>query len=61
MKKFFGSLKQEMYYRDPLLIYEPLEQKITDYIQHYTPNRIKEKLSGMFLIEYRKHTTQLFA
>ena len=61
MKKFFGSLKQEMYYIDPLLIYEPLEQKITDYIQHYTPKRIKEKLSGMFLIEYRKHTTQLFA
>ncbi|MGM7557411.1 IS3 family transposase [Aerococcus christensenii] len=54
-------LKQEMYYRDSLLIYEQLEQKITDYIQHYTPNRIKEKLSGMFLIEYRKHTTQLFA
>lgn len=59
MENFFGILKQELYYGEPLLTYNQLEQKINNYIYLYNNKRIKEKLSGMSPVEYRKHTTQL--
>lgn len=61
MENFFGILKQEIYYGEPLLTYDELEEKINKYINAYNNKRIKEKLNGMSPIEYRKHTIQLVA
>ena len=61
MENFFGILKQEMYYGEPLMSYDQLEQKINEYINQYNNQRIKEKLNGMSPVEYRKHTAQLAA
>lgn len=61
MENFFGILKQEMYHGEPLMTYEQLEKRINEYIHRYNTKRIKEKLSGMSPVEYRKHTTQLVA
>lgn len=61
MENFFGILKQEMYYGEPLLTYEGLELRISQYIDRYNNKRIKQKLSGMSPVEYRIHTTQLAA
>ena len=61
MENFFGILKQEMYYGEPLMTYEQLKQKINKYINYYNNQRIKEKLNGMSPVEYRKHTAQLAA
>ncbi len=61
MENFFGLLKQEMYYGEPLRTYEELEQAIKTYIHYYNNKRIKQKLAGMSPVQYRLHTSQLAA
>ena len=61
MENFFGILKQEMYYGEDLLSYTELKQRIEDYIYYYNHDRIKQKLSGLSPVEYRKQDTQLSA
>ncbi|SDG53773.1 Transposase InsO and inactivated derivatives, partial [Facklamia miroungae] len=61
MENFFGLLKQEMYYGEPLTSYKKLKNKINQYIHHYNHTRIKQKLSGMSPVEYRIYTTQFTA
>lgn len=61
MANFFGILKQEMYFGEPLMPYDQLEQKINKNINQYNNQRIKEKWNGMSPVEYRKHTVPLSA
>lgn len=61
IENFFGLLKQEMYYGEPLCTYEELKKKIGKYINYYNTKRIKQKLAGMSPVEYRLHTSQLVA
>ncbi|PID23187.1 hypothetical protein CSV61_01665 [Sporosarcina sp. P3] len=61
MENFFGLMKQEMYYGEPLRTYEELEQAIKTYIHYYNHKRIKQKLAGMSPVQYRLHTSQLAA
>ncbi len=61
IENFFGILKQEMYYGEKLLTYTELKQRIEDYIYYYNHDRIKQKLSGLSPVEYRKQDTQLSA
>lgn len=61
MENFFGILKQEMYHGEPLISYDELKNKISQYIHQYNHSRIKQKLSGMSPVEYRIHNTQLVA
>ena len=53
MENFFGLLKQEMYYGEPLCSFEELKQKIEEYINYYNNKRIKQKLAGMSPVQYR--------
>lgn len=61
IENFFGLLKQEMYYGEPLYSYEELKKRIEEYIQYYNNKRIKQKLAGMSPVQYRIHTSQLAA
>ncbi len=61
MENFFGLLKQEMYYGEPLRTYEELKRDIESYIYYYNNKRIKLKLAGMSPVQYRLHTSQLAA
>ncbi|MDN6194128.1 MAG: IS3 family transposase [Alkalibacterium sp.] len=61
MENFFGLLKQEMYHGEETVSYTTLKNKIEDYIHDYNTKRIKEKLSGLSPVEYRKQDTQLAA
>ncbi len=61
MENFFGLLKQEMYYGEPLLTYEELKREIESYIYYYNNQRIKQKLAGMSPVQYRLQTNQLAA
>jgi len=56
MESFFGIMKQEMYYGEPLYTYEELKSKIENYIYYYNNKRIKGKLGGMNPVQYRIHT-----
>ncbi len=61
MENFFGIMKQEMYYGIVYESFEALEYAIKQYIDYYNNKRIKEKLTGMSPVEYRKQTSQLSA
>lgn len=61
MENFFGLLKQEMYYGEPLCSFEELKKRIEKYINYYNNTRIKQKLAGMSPVKYRIHTSQLAA
>lgn len=61
MENFFGLLKQEMYYGEPLRTYEELKRAIESYIYYYNNQRIKQKLAGMSPVQYRLQTNQLAA
>ena len=61
MENFFGLLKQEMYYGEPLISYEALKEKIKNYIDYYNNDRIKQRLAGMSPIKYRTHASQFAA
>ncbi|AYA74671.1 IS3 family transposase [Bacillus sp. Y1] len=61
MENFFGLMKQEMYYGEPLYSYEELEKRIEEYIHYYNYKRIKQKLAGMSPVQYRVHTSQIAA
>ena len=61
MENFFRLLKQEMYHGEETVSYTTLKNKIEDYIHDYNTKRIKEKLSGLSPVEYRKQDTQLAA
>ena len=54
-------MKQEMYYGVVYESFEALEYAVKEYISYYNNQRIKEKLTGMSPIEYRKQTSQLIA
>src|SRR5699024_7874029 len=56
-----GIMKQEMYYGVVYESFEELNAAVDNYIYYYNHHRIKEKLTGMSPIEYRKQTSQLFA
>lgn len=53
MESFFGIMKQEIYYGEPLVVYEELKQRIEDYIDYYNHERIKENLGGLSPVQYR--------
>ena len=57
MENFFGIMKQEMYYD---VVYESFSE-LKHVVYYYNHQRIKAKLAGMSLIEYRKQTSQLSA
>jgi putative transposase len=61
MENFFGLLKQEMYYGEPLCSFEELKKRIEEYINYYNNKRIKQKLAGMSPVQYRVHTSQIAA
>lgn len=61
IENFFGIMKQEMYYGVVYESFEALEYAVNEYIYYYNNKRIKEKLTGMSPVEYRKHTSQLSA
>ncbi|WP_368501474.1 IS3 family transposase [Phascolarctobacterium sp.] len=44
MEKFFGWLKQEIYYGVVYYSYEELRSKIERYIKYYNEKQIREKL-----------------
>src|SRR5699024_9755386 len=58
MENFFGIMKQEMYYGVVYESFEALEYAVKEYISYYNNQRIKEKLTGMSPIEYRKQTSR---
>src|SRR5699024_3800281 len=59
MENFFGIMKQEMYYGIVYESFEALQHAVREYIYYYNHKRIKEKLTGMSPVEYRKQTSQL--
>lgn len=61
MENFFGIMKQEMYYGVVYESFEALQLAVKEYIYYYNNKRIKEKLTGMSPIEYRKQASQLSA
>jgi len=61
MENFFGIMKQEMYYGEPLLSYEELKQEIEDYMYYYNNERIKQRLTGLSPVQYRTQTSQTAA
>lgn len=61
MENFFGIMKQEMYYGVVYESFEELKAAVDNYIYYYNHHRIKEKLTGLSPIEYRKQTSQLSA
>jgi putative transposase len=61
MENFFGIMKQEMYYGEPLLSYHVLKQKVEDYLDYYNNERIKVKLAGLSPVQYRTQTSQIAA
>lgn len=61
MENYFGIMKQEMYYGEPLLSYSELKQEIEEYIYYYNNERIKEKLAGLSPIQHRTQTSQIAA
>lgn len=54
IENFFSVMKQEMYYGKIYQSYKELETAITDYIQYYNEERIKEKLNWLSPVAYRK-------
>jgi len=52
MEKFFGILKQEMYYGIGYYSYEELKKTIEQYLIYYNKERIKEKLGWMSPVEF---------
>ncbi|SDN87313.1 Integrase core domain-containing protein, partial [Tenuibacillus multivorans] len=61
MENFFGLMKQEMYYGEPLVSYTELKKDIERYIDYYNHERIKEKLAGLSPVEYRTQTSHTVA
>ncbi len=61
MENFFGIMKQEMYYGEPLISYTELKQKIEKYMDYYNNERIKTKLAGLSPVQYRTQTSQTAA
>jgi putative transposase len=61
MENFFGLMKQEMYYGEPLCSFEELKKRVVEYINYFNNQRIKQKLAGMSPVQYRIHTSQLAA
>lgn len=61
MENFFGVMKQEMYYGEPLLSYNELKKKIEKHIYYYNNDRIKEKLAGLSPVQFRTQTSQTAA
>src|SRR5699024_5284699 len=55
-ENFFGIIKQEMYYGIVYESFEALQHAVREYIYYYNHKRIKEKLTGMSPVEYRKQT-----
>lgn len=55
MESFFGILKQEMYYGEPLKSFEELKKAIEDYILDYNQSRLKRKLNRQSPVNYRKN------
>ncbi|VLO00563.1 IS3-Spn1, transposase [Streptococcus pneumoniae] len=55
MESFFGILKSEMFYgyEKTFKSLNQLEQAIIDYIDYYNNKRIKVKLKGLSLVQYR--------
>ncbi|VLG10039.1 IS3-Spn1, transposase [Streptococcus pneumoniae] len=55
MEFFFGILKSEMFYgyEKTFKSLNQLEQAIVDYIDYYNNKRIKVKLKGLSLVQYR--------
>ncbi|ARX07803.1 TPA: integrase core domain-containing protein [Proteus mirabilis] len=55
---FFGLLKSEMYHGHHFQNADELIDKIEEYIEYYNTKRIKVKLKGLTLVEYRNQALQ---
>ena len=53
MESFFGIMKQEMYYGEPLKSFEELKKDIEDYIDDYNHVRLKRKLDRQSPVTFR--------
>lgn len=53
MEAFWGTLKEEMYYRQRFLDYDGLRAAIEDYMHFYNNERFQERLKGLAPLEYR--------
>ena len=59
IEKFFGLLKQEMYYGESFDYFYQLEQSIQNYMIFYNNERIKSKLKGLSPKNFRKQTFEI--
>ena len=50
---FFGRMKNEMYYGITWKSTDELETAIAEYVEFYNTQRIKVRLQGMSIAEYR--------
>lgn len=55
VENFFGTLKSELYYLKKYRSITQLKAEITEYINYYNNERIRENLKGMSPTQYRAH------
>lgn len=53
IENFFGLLKSELFYFEKFKSIEDFREKLDKYIDYYNNLRIKAKLKGLSLVEYR--------
>ena len=58
MDSFFGTLKSEFFHHNKFINLEELEAGLGGYIRYYNRDRIRLKLNGLSLIEYRQRFTE---
>ncbi len=58
IENFFGIMKSEFLYRKEFESITHFKQELAKYIDSYNPKRIKVKLKGMSLVQYRAHTLE---
>lgn len=61
MESFFGILKQEMYYGEPLKSFDELKKAIENYISDYNQSRLKRKLNRQSPVTFRENQGYSYA
>lgn len=61
MESFFGIMKQEMYYGEPLKTFEELKKEIEEYILDYNVSRTKRKLNRQSPVTFRENQGYSYA